>query len=244
VSSVSEGYWKVGELARATGLTVHTLHHYDEIGLLVPSCHTDAGYRLYGTEDVRRLYAILALRALNLSLEQIGMALDSGIDLSSLMRQHLEHVEQQIEVATRLRERIHRALDAFQYGTGTIDDYTGILEAMAMVDKYYTSDQLAALEERRNALGEEGMERAEQAWTELIAAVRAEYAAGTDPGDPRMQELASQWRGLIEQFTGGDAGIQQSLIRMYETEGSERASRGAVDPELMAYVGKALKAGT
>ena len=46
---------KVGELARRTGLTVRTLHHYDEIGLLRPSLHTEAGYRLYTARDVARL---------------------------------------------------------------------------------------------------------------------------------------------------------------------------------------------
>jgi DNA-binding transcriptional MerR regulator len=46
---------KVGELARRTGLTVRTLHHYDEIGLLSPSARTESGHRLYGQADVLRL---------------------------------------------------------------------------------------------------------------------------------------------------------------------------------------------
>lgn len=46
---------KVGALARRTGLTVRTLHHYDEIGLLRPTQRTTAGHRLYGDEEVRRL---------------------------------------------------------------------------------------------------------------------------------------------------------------------------------------------
>jgi hypothetical protein len=70
--------------------------------------------------------------------------------------------------------------------------------------------------------------------------VRAEQAAGTDPSDPRMLELAGRWRDLIEQFTGGDEGIRQSLARMYQEEGARTASRGTVDPALMEYVGKAL----
>ena len=49
---------KVGELARRTGLTVRTLHHYDEIGLLAPSQRSDSGYRLYSQADVQRLHAI------------------------------------------------------------------------------------------------------------------------------------------------------------------------------------------
>jgi DNA-binding transcriptional MerR regulator len=52
---VGERRMRVGEVARATGLTVRALHHYDEIGLLVPSGRSDAGYRLYGEADVERL---------------------------------------------------------------------------------------------------------------------------------------------------------------------------------------------
>lgn len=52
--------WRVGQLAGATGVTVRSLHHYDEIGLLVPSEQTTAGHRLYSEADVQRLYRILA----------------------------------------------------------------------------------------------------------------------------------------------------------------------------------------
>jgi hypothetical protein len=55
-----------------------------------------------------------------------------------------------------------------------------------------------------------------------------------------MLELAGRWRALIEQFTGGDDGIRQSLQRMYREQGVQTASRGMVDPELMEYVGQAL----
>ncbi|MGH3481002.1 MAG: MerR family transcriptional regulator [Pseudonocardiaceae bacterium] len=60
--------WKVGQLARLTGLTVRTLHHYDQVGLLCPSARTPSGHRLYGDQDVR----IVALRELGLPLEVIG----------------------------------------------------------------------------------------------------------------------------------------------------------------------------
>jgi DNA-binding transcriptional MerR regulator len=67
---------KVGELARSSGLTVRTLHHYDEIGLLKPSVRKEAGYRLYSVDDVGRLHAIQALRHLGLPLADIGALLD------------------------------------------------------------------------------------------------------------------------------------------------------------------------
>jgi DNA-binding transcriptional MerR regulator len=58
--------WSVGELASATGVTVRTLHHHDEIGLLAPSERTPAGHRRYSGEDLRRLYRIVVLRGLGL----------------------------------------------------------------------------------------------------------------------------------------------------------------------------------
>jgi len=63
------------------------------------------------------------------------------------------------------------------------------------------------LEARRRELGEEGLERGRQEWTDLIEAVEAERRSGTDPAAPRMQDLARRWMDLVEQMTGGDAGI-------------------------------------
>jgi hypothetical protein len=113
---------------------------------------------------------------------------------------------------------------------------------MTMHEKYYTPEQLADLEKRRNALGDEGMRKAEQDWADLIAAVEAEHAKGTDPSDPRVQELVAKWQDLISQFTGGDPAIRESLQKMYETEGVERASQGMVKPEVMEYMGRAMNA--
>jgi TipAS antibiotic-recognition domain len=90
---------------------------------------------------------------------------------------------------------------------------------------------------------DDAIERAERGWAELIGEVEREYEAGTSPSDPRVQELASRWRALVEQFTGGDPGIRASLERMYREEGVERASHGMVKPELMEYVGRAMAAG-
>ena len=69
------GPWKVGDLARLTGITVRALHHYDEIGLLIPSHHTESGHRLYTRRELLRLQHIVTLRHLGFSLEQIANTL-------------------------------------------------------------------------------------------------------------------------------------------------------------------------
>ncbi|MDR1072300.1 MAG: MerR family DNA-binding transcriptional regulator [Treponema sp.] len=51
--------WKVGEIAKKTGITVRTLRHYHETGLLIPSGITESGYRIYSKNDIIRLHQIM-----------------------------------------------------------------------------------------------------------------------------------------------------------------------------------------
>jgi len=136
MSGIDEKRWKVGELARATGLTVRALHHYDELGLLVPSERTQAGHRLYGEEDVRRLYRIVALRQLGLPLSEIAAVLDEeSLSLAETVRRHLDRVERDLERQERLRRRLVDILSALdQRSTPSIEAFIDALEVMAMVE--------------------------------------------------------------------------------------------------------------
>jgi MerR family transcriptional regulator, thiopeptide resistance regulator len=106
-TSESEQAWKVGALAKATGLTIRALHHYDHIGLLSPSARTAAGHRLYTPDDVARLYRIRLLRGLGFPLEQIASVLeDPGWQLGAAVRRHLEHTKDKAAIAARLCRRL------------------------------------------------------------------------------------------------------------------------------------------
>jgi DNA-binding transcriptional MerR regulator len=104
--SAQDRTWRIGELARETGLTVRTMHHYDQLGLLSPRSRTDGGHRCYTSGDVRRLHRIVALRSLGISLEQIGTLLDGQPDPTGLLRSQLDAVEELIRNATSLRARL------------------------------------------------------------------------------------------------------------------------------------------
>lgn len=236
--------WRVGELARATGLTVRTLHHYDEVGLLKPSGRTPAGHRLYSGDDVRALYSIVALRGLGFSLAEIGALVRDGVDAREATKRRLAELDRQLVVQRRLRHRLAELLEVLERdGEMPPGQLVEIVEEMTMHEKYYTPEQLAELERRREELGgDDAMKRAEQEWSDVIAAVRAEMEQGTDPADSRMQELAARWTGLIEQFTGGDPAVMKSLQTMYDQEGPEQASRGMVDREVMEYAQRAIAA--
>jgi DNA-binding transcriptional MerR regulator len=234
---------QIGEVAAATGLTVRTLHHYDDIGLLAPTGRSDAGYRLYADEDVRRLYRIVAFRRLGFALGEIGALLDGdGADARPVIRAQLERLDAEAAVRARLRARLERLLDALERGSDGADLFLDAIEGMTMAEKYYSPEQLEQLSRRREALGDEAIRKAEADWGQLIAEAEELRSSGVAFDDPRAAALADRWAALVAQFTGGDQGIHDSLNRMYETEGVERASRGSVSPELFAWMGEAVAA--
>ncbi|HZV74746.1 MAG TPA: MerR family transcriptional regulator [Conexibacter sp.] len=80
--------YRVGDVARLASVSVRTLHHYDEVGLLPPSGRSEAGYRLYSAMDLERLRQILFYRELGFGLDEIAQILadpDAGTD------EHLRH---------------------------------------------------------------------------------------------------------------------------------------------------------
>src|SRR6478736_3749690 len=134
---------RVGELARRTGLTVRTLHHYDAIGLLRPSLHTAAGYRLYTAADVARLQQILSLRQLGFSLEEVRDCLDRpGFAPLEVIRLHAARLREQIELQRKLCERLEALAEHFRTaGEVSADAFLYTIEMMTMLDKYYTPEQ-------------------------------------------------------------------------------------------------------
>lgn len=82
--------FSVGQVARLAGVTVRTLHHYDEVGLLSPTERTSAGYRRYTDADLERLQQVLSYRELGFALEEIAGILDDpqADEMTHLRRQH------------------------------------------------------------------------------------------------------------------------------------------------------------
>jgi MerR family transcriptional regulator, thiopeptide resistance regulator len=238
---MTDEHYRIGELAQSAGVTVRALHHYDRLGLLVPSARTHGGHRLYAAADVQRLYRLLALRELGLPLGEIATVLDADDALAGTVRRHLGHVERRLERLEGLRLKLTTLLAALDGGDRSTTPFLEALEAMSMFEKYYTPEQLAQLERRREEFGDEKIKSVEREWADLYASLREHRELGTEPADPAVQALGRRADELVEMFTGGDPGIRASLQRMYEQEGTQRASRGMADPEDQAYLA-AIKA--
>jgi MerR family transcriptional regulator, thiopeptide resistance regulator len=238
-------FWKVGELARETGITVRTLHHYDEMGLVCPSKRTASGYRLYGEADLVRLQQVLSLRQLGFSLDEIRSSLDEERwTTSEVLEMHLARMEARIAEHVRLRDRVRRLLSSLRDSEEvSIEEFIHTMRMITMLEKYYTPEQLQALDERRQTLGEDRIGEVEAEWPRLMAEVQAELDQGTDPADERMQALATRWMGLVREFTGGDPGIERSVQNLYQNEDEVAGMDVGPVRALQAYVARAIAAG-
>jgi DNA-binding transcriptional MerR regulator len=102
----------VGQVAERYGITVRTLHHYDEIGLLVPSERTHAGYRLYTRADLLRLGAIVTYRRLGMALSEVQALLDGDADVVATLTRQKEAVLRNVDELHQLVGAIDRVLEA------------------------------------------------------------------------------------------------------------------------------------
>lgn len=156
-----DGTWRIGELARETGLTVRTLHHYDQLGLLSPRSRTEGGHRCYTSGDVRRLHHIVALRSLGISLEEIGTLLDGEPDPTGLLRRQLDIVKARIRRASDLRARLLDVLNNLgRNAQPTAQQLLQLIEETVAMSEPMTPEQFAelkeALQRQARELGEEG----------------------------------------------------------------------------------------
>ena len=238
---------KVGALARRTGLTVRALHHYDEIGLLVPSRRTSSGHRLYGEADLARLQHIASLRHIGLGLAEIKECLDRpDATLDGALQMQLDKIDEEIGRQAELRTLVVRLRDRLASPGGvTVDELSRTIEITLRNRRYFSPEELGKLEGRAREVGAEGMRAAGEAWEELFAAFRDAMERGVAPDAPEVRSLAGRARDLVAAFTGGDPRIASSLGEMYRSEGPQNVlgPHGfSVDDGLWSYMQRAREA--
>jgi len=148
-------FWKVGDLAKLTGLTVRTLRFYDQIGLFSPSGQTESGHRLYDESDLSRLHQILSLKELGLSLEEVRSALTGGhVSPLDIVNLQIGRVKEQIKLQQRLLEQLVHVSKLMQgKALLTVDDFTSLLQAMKMEFDKPVIERQASWERHLDQLG-------------------------------------------------------------------------------------------
>lgn len=239
----------VGEVARMARISVRTLHHYDEIGLVVPSSRTEAGYRLYEEPDLERLQQVLFYRELGFALDEIARILaDPGFDRRRALVSQRELLQERAEQARALVALIDRTIQTLERG-----------ETVSREALFDGLQPAAHEEEARERWGgteeyEESARRTRRYGPEDWKALRAEAAAivddfaaaldsGAAPTDARAADVAERHRQHITRwFYPCSSEIHVGLGEMYVSDPRFAASYEPARPGRAGYVRDAIRA--
>ncbi|MGA4584226.1 MerR family transcriptional regulator [Enterobacter hormaechei] len=226
---------QVGELAKRAGITVRTLHHYEQTGLLLPSARSAAGYRLYNLADVQRLHMIQTLAKAGLELAEIRDFLEQrSLSLAELLDGQITLLDKQLRSIHTLRNRL------VELRTGLTDDATPDLESwlqtlelMNMYDRWFSKEELQQLPfaVEKEALAD--------IWAGLVTEVKHLLEQNVSVTDARASDLASRWMGRLEQDTAGKPEFLTRLNEMHSVEPQMQEQTG-ITPEITDYITRAF----
>ncbi len=250
-------------------VSVRTLRFYDKVGLLSPTCYTEAGYRLYTDGDFLRLQQILVLKFLGFSLDEIKRCLRVGPtvlrEALALQKVMMQERREQLDAVIAAIDEMQSLLQTDQQEWEAIVKVIRVIQMSQTSDwrkKYFSDTQLSQMEElskqsyseeQRAKLAEWGKDWSEedqriatQQWDAFIAGLKGLVAASADPASLAAQALAAQWAALIGGFTHGDPGIQEGLKNLYSNLGnmptSERPFPMPYNKEEEAFLRKMIEA--
>ncbi len=239
--------YTVKQLSDLAGITVRTLHYYDEIGLLKPSEVGANGYRYYNTEALFRLQQVLFYREMDLDLEQIKRILDDpGFDLISALRQHRRMLETRVE---RLKTLMSTIDTTIMHLVGEIH-----MSKKKIFNGFSAEKQKQYEEEAVNLWGE-AVRESHKLWNsytdqekeaivqeggDIYNEIAANMAKG--PTSPEIQALLARWHQHLRNFYEPSIEVLGGLGNMYHDHPDFNDTFTAIHPDLPAFLKQAIAA--
>lgn len=242
----------VGAVARMAGVTVRTLHHYDEIGLLRASARSAAGYRRYGEADLDRLQRILFYRELGFGLDQISdLMTDGGTDpVAHLRRQHALLVDR-IGRLERMAVAVEKAMEAHTMGISltpeerfeVFGDFNPDDHAAEVEERWGDSDAYRESARRTRSYTKADWQRIKAEGQAAVEKVVAAMQAGKPAESEEAMEGAELHRRQIDRnFYPCSHQMQVGLAEMYLADPRFTATYEGIAPGLAQYLHDAIKA--
>lgn len=239
--------YSIGDVARASGVSVRMLRHYDKIGLL-PAFMRDNGYRAYGQEDLERLQEILTYRAMDFGLAEIAELLGEGNRIERLQRQQ-ERLQGKLAALRDVLETVEKAIDhAVRGHEMSIEDLYKPFSAEqqaayeAWLVETYGADMAEAIATSKAHLQKvpKGMEGQMARLKELETALAETFQSGAE----RADELCDEHRAWVASMWGKDCSkdAYAGLADMYLSHPDFIARYEALAPRFSQWLPKAMKA--
>ncbi|MFI6644455.1 MerR family transcriptional regulator [Streptomyces sp. NPDC050504] len=244
--------YSVGQVAEFAGITVRTLHHYDEIGLLTPGGRSPAGHRRYSDADLDRLQQVLFYRELGFPLEEVQALLD---DPDTDPREHLRRqhalLTGRIETLKKMAEAVETAMEARKMGINLTPE-----EKFEVFGEHDPEQYAEEVEERwgGTAAYRESQRRAasytKEDWRRIKdenddwgRRLAAYMGTGAGPESEGAMDLAEEHRQQICRFHYDCSyEIHRGLAEMFVADERFTASLDAYGPGFAAYLRSAILA--
>jgi DNA-binding transcriptional MerR regulator len=248
-----EEHLTVGHLAKMAGVTIRTLHHYDEIGLVTPSARTPGGYRVYGPADVDRLRQVLTYRRLGFALRQIAELVDHpGVDAVAHLRRQRELLMGQRDQADAMVAAIDKELEARKMGMqltpeeqlevfGT--DKVGGEWADEARERWGETDEYRESQQRTASYTKDDWARIKAETDANVQEFADALRAGTPADGAAAMDAAERHRQHIrENFYDCGYPMHECLAQIYVGDPRFTANYDSVEPGLAQYVHDAILA--
>ncbi|MFD2646450.1 MerR family transcriptional regulator [Devosia albogilva] len=246
--------YTVSQLAQLAGVSVRTLHHYDEIGLLKPAYTGENRYRHYGEEELMRLQQILIHRELDIPLDEIRAILDApGFDRIETLARQRARLEEQSRRYAQMVKTIDRTIAKLKGGCAmtAADLYSGVVspEKQAeydawLVEKYgpEMEDQLAVSREAMSDQSASGMAARMTELKEIEEALAEGLRHGVPPQAAALEPAIAHHRDWIAASWGRDCTPQAyaGLADIYEHP-DFKARFEAIEPGFADYLTTAMR---
>ena len=249
--SEDSGELTVGQVAGLVGVSVRTLHHWDEIGLVVPSARSWAGYRLYGPDDVARIHRVLVYRETGMPLAEVARVLDDpDVDATAHLARQRDLLQARIAHLTRMLRAVDTMMERNSMGENlTPQQQAEILGAEwdpawqeEAEERWGDSDEWAQAAARKAAMTRQDWARVAEETEALETDLANAMREGVVPGSERANALAERHRASIDRWFDTTYAKQVLIARGYVANSRFTAYYDKREPGLAAWIKEIIDA--
>lgn len=235
-------FLKIGELAEMTGITVRTLHYYDEVGLLKPTQTTTSGHRLYDMQCISTLYRIMAMKDMGFNLDEIkDLIMTKDIDILGLIEIQILNVQKEIAKRQLLFSKLLKLKQTLKSTNNlSIDEFKAMAPFINYsADKYFTKEQFNKMRNNMEGFSPE-LEKTSAEWLSFIAKLNYCYKNKLPNTDLTAIECIDYWKDLMNKLIGKDEKLKDSVLLFHGSIENSQLRYGLTD-ELYKYLMELMK---
>lgn len=241
--------YRVGEIARIAGISVRTLRHYDDVGLLKPATREASGYRIYDDDSLLRLQQILIHRELGFSLDEIAGVLDNPkFDIAAALKRQRANLEERETQTRKMIDTIDRTLDALSGSRRNVsmaqifDGFDPKLYEAEAEERWGETAYWRESRKRAATLTQDDLNEANAENREVLERLAELANEGANPDDSRVQHQVDRYHAHISRwYYSCERAHLRNLAQLYEDDPRFAATFNAVSPGLAEYIIQAFR---